>query len=114
MAQRAVGAEAIAARPAGLASTSWTELAACRQMGHSRFFAQSSSAARSICARCGVDEICFWFAMAHEEQVGYRSGVWGHTTPAMRKEIAALIGPGYAQRRLAAVLARWRAEERVA
>ena len=39
--------------------------------------------------------------MALEEQLGYRFGVWGRTTPARRGEIARLLGPGYASRRLA-------------
>jgi hypothetical protein len=73
-------------------------------MGPTRFFARSASGARSICDRCRVEELCFWFAMANEERAGYRYGVWGRTTPAVREQIAVIVGRGYAVRRLRALL----------
>jgi hypothetical protein len=78
----------------------WRDLAACKGSGPSVFFGPSTAGARARCRRCVVQEICFWYALATEEESGYRFGVWGATTPALRRHIAALIGDGYAWRRL--------------
>lgn len=80
---------------------SWRELAACKGVGSAAFFGPRTQRGRERCACCRVDEICFWYAMATEEEDGCRSGVWGDTTPRLRETIAQLIGPGYARRRLA-------------
>jgi hypothetical protein len=49
-------------------------------------------------------EDLFWFALASEEEAGYRFGIWGRTTPTQRAYVATLTGTGYARRRLAAAL----------
>ena len=78
----------------------WRDAAACKGAGPAVFFGTSPRAAKVSCRRCAVQEICFWYALATEEEAGYRFGVWGATTPALRHEIASLVGPGYARRRL--------------
>jgi hypothetical protein len=84
--------------------TGWRDLAACHGLGPVPFYGSGSEAARRCCRRCEVDEICFWFAMATEEEAGYRFGVWAGTTPAVRAQVATVIGTGFAQRRFLALV----------
>jgi Transcription factor WhiB len=81
----------------------WRDLAACRGIGPAPFYG-SVGAAQACCGRCRVDEVCFWFALATEEEAGYRFGIWAGTTPAARAQIATVIGAGYARRRFLALL----------
>lgn len=78
----------------------WRDAAACKGVGPAVFFQTSPRAAKLSCRRCAVQEICFWYALATEEDTGYRFGVWGAKTPGLRGEIASLVGPGYARLRL--------------
>jgi len=39
-----------------------------------------------------------------EEELGYHNGIWGGTAALTRARVASVIGPGYARRRLGAVL----------
>jgi hypothetical protein len=53
----------------------------------------SRRAAKQLCAACPVAECCLWAALAAEQIVGYRYGIWGGTTPARRARIAAGLPP---------------------
>jgi len=105
MGSKTVRVERGGLQPVALEPTSWRDLAACRGEGQATFFGPGSERARGRCVGCPVDEVCFWYAMASEEETGHRSGVWGRTTAAQRVRIARLIGPGYARRRLELVAA---------
>jgi hypothetical protein len=83
---------------------SWRRLAACRGVGPAPFFDELPRDALACCARCPVQEICLWYALAEEEKVGYRFGLWAGTTPTGRARIARVTGPGYARGRLATAL----------
>ncbi len=39
------------------------------------------------CSQCPLAQQCLDRALDHEEQYGYRSGVWGGTTPKDRNKI---------------------------
>jgi hypothetical protein len=82
----------------------WRQFAACRGLGPAAFFDELPRHALACCARCPVQEICLWYALAIEEEVGYRFGLWAGTTPTVRARIARVTGPGYSRGRLAASL----------
>jgi hypothetical protein len=44
-----------------------------------------------LCAGCVAAEPCLWAAMALEQAVGYRYGLWGATTARRRQRIAASL-----------------------
>lgn len=67
----------------------WRDYAECLSFGEGVFFAEKggdmrakSEAAKSICRRCDVRDICLEVALAEEEGVGrtYRHGVRGSMT----------------------------------
>jgi hypothetical protein len=77
----------------------WGDLAACRGVGPAPFYGSAAEVTQGCCGRCRVDEVCFWFALATEEEAGYRFGIWAGTTPAVRARIATVIGADYARGR---------------
>jgi hypothetical protein len=84
----------------------WSCRAACRGVGSAGFFGRRSGvAARARCGCCPVAEACLWWAMVVEEDSGYRFGLWGGTTPALRARMAKAAAVGYARGRLRAAMA---------
>lgn len=86
--------------PATLAAADarWHPHAACARDGPDPYFTRRPTG-RS-CAACPAAEPCLWAAMALEQIVGYRYGIWGGTTPARRDRIAGSLpdlnyGPVY-------------------
>ena len=83
----------------------WREHALCKNLGPARFYSRASEVTVARCRCCPVGQICFWYALVCEERDGYRFGIWGGATPALRDEVAAMIPPGYALGRLRDLLA---------
>jgi hypothetical protein len=54
-----------------------------------------------------VVEACFWWAIVAESDLGYRFGIWGGATPAVRAQVARVTGVGYARARFAAAAGQW-------
>jgi hypothetical protein len=94
---------AVAAEPA---LTAWMADAACRGVGAAEFFGPGASGWR-WCRRCAVAECCFWWAILTESETGYRFGIWGGATPAVRAKVAGVVGTAWARDRLADALAQW-------
>lgn len=94
------------AAPGPLGWQSWTAEAACRGEGAEEFYGPHGSG-RRWCRRCGVAEVCFWWAVAVETQSGEFFGIWGDASPAVRRQVAGLVGAGGARARLKDALAEW-------
>jgi hypothetical protein len=56
-----------------------------------------------------VAEVCFWWAVTVESDLGYRFGIWGGTHPAVRARIAWVTGIDYARARFVAAAMQWSA-----
>jgi hypothetical protein len=95
-----VGAGARSAAPG------WMTDAACRGVGIGEFFAPDGRG-RRWCRCCPVAECCFWWAMVTEWETGFRFGIWGGATPAVRAQVAGVVGGVGARDRLADALAQW-------
>ena len=63
----------------------WQEASACR--GKTSVMFGAEAAARSLCARCPVREVCLWSTLCREEQGG-RFGVAGGASPIERDRVA--------------------------
>lgn len=101
---RPASVESVALDQAGL--WAWVEHAACRGVGAAEFFG-SAAGGRKRCRGCPVAEACFWGAIVAEADVGYRFGIWGGATPAVRAQVAWVTGVDYARARFAACAAQW-------
>ena len=104
LALRPASVESVALDQAGL--WAWVEHAACRGVGAAEFFG-SAAGGRKRCRGCPVAEACFWGAIVAEADVGYRFGIWGGATPAVRAQVAWVTGVDYARARFAACAAQW-------
>jgi hypothetical protein len=71
------------------ADARWHPLAACARAGPDGFYDHRSRAARRLCSTCPVSEPCLWAALAFEQVLGYRYGIWGGTSAARRARIVA-------------------------
>ncbi len=91
------------------ADAHWHPHAACAGDGPDPYFTRhpAGPAGRS-CTACPAAEPCLWAAMALEQIVGYRHGIWGGTTPARRDRIAASLPHSDFQRVYLAVVDSWR------
>lgn len=69
------------------ADARWHPHAACAHAGPDRFY--KSPHGELMCGSCPASEPCLWAALALEQVLGYRHGIWGGTTPARRARIAA-------------------------
>ena len=105
---RLVGSDVIT--PADWQWWAWTAHAACRGVGPDEFFG-AGGRGRRRCRVCPVVEVCFWWAVVAESDLGYRFGIWGGAPPAVRANVARVTGVDYARARLAAAVAEW-AQER--
>lgn len=89
MATATEGTDVIASNgrdPAGPSGWVWRFQAACRGLPSTLFFGpdaerprqrrQRETAAKAVCARCQVRELCAAYAFAHQE----RYGIWGGLT----------------------------------
>lgn len=87
----------------------WMDHAACRGVGCEEFFGRRAVMAkgRARCRVCPVAEICFWWAVVAESDLGYRFGIWGGTTPGLRARTAWVTGVDYARVRFVAEVAQW-------
>jgi hypothetical protein len=85
----------------------WMEHAACRGVGAAEFFGTASVRGRKRCQHCPVIESCFWGAIVAEANLGFRYGIWGGATPAVRAQVTWVTGVDYARSRFAACAARW-------
>jgi hypothetical protein len=85
----------------------WMEHAACRGVGASEFFGTAAAPGRERCRRCPVIDTCFWWAIVAESDLGYRCGIWGGATPAVRAQVAWVIGVDHARSRFTASAAQW-------
>ncbi len=65
----------------------WRPYAACANTTPQPFYA-STHPDRRLCANCPTAEPCLWAAMALEQVLGYRYGVWGGTAALRRQRIA--------------------------
>jgi Transcription factor WhiB len=88
------------------AQRAWVDHAACRGVGPAEFFGSAAGGCKR-CRACPVTEACFWWAIVAEADVGYRFGIWGGATPAVRAQVAWVTGVDYARARLAACAAQW-------
>lgn len=84
----------------------WMNDAACRGVGAADFFGPTAGGGR-WCRRCPVVECCFWWAVVVEWDSGYRFGIWGGATPALRDRVGAVAGVGYARARLVQARREW-------
>jgi hypothetical protein len=75
--------------PLTWADARWHVHAACANTGPDRFYRRRE--ADPLCSTCPAAEPCLWAAMALEQSLGYRSGIWGGTTPRRRHRIAASL-----------------------
>jgi len=87
----------------------WRDQAACRGVEVAEFFGGRRARARGVarCRVCPVAEVCFWFAVVTEAETGYRFGIWGGASPAVRAQVAWVTGSDHARVRLSTVLAEW-------
>ena len=87
----------------------WRDAAACRGAPTVEFFGAGSARARgrARCEGCVVAEVCLWWAIVAEDDIGYRNGVWGGLSPARRSKVAAEVGEDGARANLVAVLGAW-------
>jgi WhiB family transcriptional regulator, redox-sensing transcriptional regulator len=87
----------------------WMDHAACRGAGPAEFFGEPAARARgqARCRGCPVREVCLWWALAVEADAGYRFGIWGGLSPAVRARIARVTGAAYARARFVAAAASW-------
>ncbi|MDQ1361744.1 MAG: Transcription factor WhiB [Acidimicrobiaceae bacterium] len=95
------------AAPDGSGLLEWMEQAACRGVGAAEFFGTGVSRGRKRCRGCPVVEPCFWWAIVAESDLGYRSGLWGGASPAVRAQVARVTGVEYARARFVAAAAEW-------
>lgn len=65
----------------------WQPSAACANTSPRPFYG-SNHPDRELCAGCVAAEPCLWAAMALEQTLGYRYGVWGGTTARRRQHVA--------------------------
>ena len=96
--------------PVAGAGRAWMAQAACRGTGVAGFFGTPEEMTRARaqhCAGCPVQEICLWWAIGAEAEVGYRFGIWGGVGPAVRAQITSITGVGYARARLVAAAGVW-------
>lgn len=95
-------------RPAG-DLWAWMDQAACRGAAPAEFFGDPAARARgqARCRGCPVCEVCLWWALAVEAEVGYRFGIWGGLSPALRARIARVTGAAYARARFVTAAAAW-------
>jgi hypothetical protein len=70
------------------ADARWHPYAACADTGPDGSY-ERPAAARRLCLSCPAAEPCLWAALALEQVLGYRYGVWGGTSAARRDRIAA-------------------------
>jgi hypothetical protein len=84
----------------------WLEDAACRGVGPAEFF-EAQGRGRRRCRVCPAVEACFWWAIVAESDLGYRFGIWGGATPAVRAQVARVTGVAYARARFAAAAGQW-------
>jgi hypothetical protein len=89
----------------------WMDDAACHGVGTAEFYGSPAATARgrARCRACPVAEVCFWWAVTAESDLGYRFGIWGGTQPAVRGRIAWVTGIDYARARFVAAAMRWSA-----
>lgn len=93
------------------AVSAWWGDAACVGADLEWFFGAPAKRGRwrRCCPGCPVVEVCFWSAMVEEAEgeVPYRFGVRGGTTPGLRAQIAAVVGPKVPKIRLVEALGEW-------
>jgi hypothetical protein len=89
----------------------WMDLAACRGLATAEFFGDRTAMAkgRARCRGCPVAEVCLWWGVVAEWDLGYRFGIWGGAGPAVRARLARATGLGYAWARFVAAAMGWRA-----
>jgi transcription factor WhiB len=85
----------------------WMDDAACRGVGPAEFFGRSEPGALRRCRDCPVAEICFWWAIVAESDLGYRFGIWGGAGPAVRERVARVTGIEYARSRFLSAASQW-------
>jgi hypothetical protein len=85
----------------------WMQYAACRGVGAAEFFGTAAARGRKRCRVCPVREACFWGAIVFESDLGYRYGIWGGATPAVRAQVAWVTGVDYAWARFEEAAAVW-------
>jgi WhiB family redox-sensing transcriptional regulator len=67
-------------------NATWRQKAACQGLDPDIFYPVSeddADEAKSICAQCGVRQVCLEFALAQRE----RDGVWGGLTDRERRRV---------------------------
>lgn len=71
-------------------SEDWVVEASCRGLDREIFFSEplGFTKAMAVCVGCPVREQCLAYAMRMETQESCRAGIWGGTTPRMRRDIA--------------------------
>ncbi len=65
----------------------WQPSAACANTNPRPFYGSHHPRAQ-LCAGCVAAEPCLWAAMALEQALGYRYGLWGATTARRRQRVA--------------------------
>jgi hypothetical protein len=105
---RLVGSDFIT--PADSRWWAWTADAACRGVGPDEFFGAGGRGRRRCRVISPVVEVCFWWALVAESDLGYRFGIWGGASPAVRANVAWVTGVDYARARFAAAAAEWAPE----
>lgn len=93
------------AAPEGADWSVWMDGAACRGAGTGEFFGPGMATGQKRCRCCPVIEVCFWWAIVAEADLGYHFGVWGGASPAVRAQVASVTGVPCA--RLGAAAADW-------
>ncbi len=66
----------------------WRPYAACTNTGPGPFYGHATP---QLCSNCPTAEPCLWQAMALEQVLGYRNGLWGGTSATRRHRIAASL-----------------------
>jgi hypothetical protein len=86
--------------------------AACRGVDAGVFFGIATAGGRRRGRTCSVGEPCFWWAIVAESDLGYRFGLWGGASAALRARVVRVTGVDHARRRFAAEAAAWASAER--
>ena len=87
----------------------WQDDAVCAGQTALMYDRIHDPAARALCRRCPVAEVCLWSAMSAESTEEYRYGLAGGLGPMQRERLGGTLSRVDIDQRLAQALAGWRA-----
>jgi hypothetical protein len=100
---------ATALRPAATIPKTWQDEARCAGQTALMYTQVRDPAARALCRRCPVAEVCLWSTMITESTDEYRFGLAGGLGPSQRERLGSTLSRLDIDERLAKALNAWQA-----